>query len=103
MPDIEPVDDRADGQGTERLQLMEEVESAYAGQWVLLEATELDEARTPLRGTVKAHGTRNRVYKALHRLVVPGERPKALYYLFAAGVLVGPGELRARGSLEQSQ
>ena len=64
---------------------LEAVHSRYAGEWVLLKVTAVDETQSPLEGLVVAHGAEPKVRKVVLRLLSPQQEPRTRYYLFAAG------------------
>jgi hypothetical protein len=65
-----------------------DVHRQFAGKWVLVKTTKVDERREPLRGVVITAGSHTRVLKRLAREIELNGRPEFPYDMFPAGDLV---------------
>jgi hypothetical protein len=65
-----------------------DVHRQFAGKWVLVKTTKIDEHREPRRGIVITAGSHSKVLKSLARQIELYGRPEFPYDVFPAGDLV---------------
>jgi hypothetical protein len=65
-----------------------DVHRQFAGKWVLVKTTKIDEHREPRRGVVITAGSHSKVLKSLARQIELYGRPEFPYDVFPAGDLV---------------